>query len=185
MDAGACLSTSRLCYEKLSLFEEGMTWAERALETTTAKETKFLEARCCVYVGIGCLLTATTKENLEEKGRMIRLAGQKFTQASRLDNQDHFVEFYLAYYYAQSRQIQKASNHVRLALTLNPYHLPTFHLMILLLTSSKEYDEALKLADHAIEEFPDNIELRCLKVKLEQFVNGTEEALKCAKGILT
>ena len=87
-----------------------------------------------------------------------------------------------AYYYSQTRQIQKASNHVRTALTLNPYHLPTFHLMILLLTSSKEYDEALKLADHAIEEFPDNIELRCLKVKLEEFVNGTEEALKCAKG---
>jgi len=101
-----------------------------------------------------------------------------------LDSQDHFVEFYLAYYYAQSRQIQRASNHVRVALTLHPFHLPTFHLMILLLTSSKEYDEALKLADHAIEEFPDNIELRCLRVKLEEFVNGTEEALKCAKELM-
>ena len=96
MDAGACLSTARLCYEKLSLFEEGMVWAERALETATAKNTKFLEARCWVYVGIGCLLAATTKENLEEKGKMISRAGDKFAKAATLDNQDHFVEFYQA-----------------------------------------------------------------------------------------
>lgn len=184
MDAGACLATSRLCYEKLSLFEEGMAWANRALQTPTARNTAFLEARCCVYVGIGCLLSTTAKDNLEEKGSIMTLAGEKFKRAAQLDHHDHFVQFYLAYFYAQSRQIQKASYHIREALRLNPYHLPSFHLMILLLTSGKEYEEALKLADHAVEEFPDNIELRCLKVKLEELVNGPDEAIKCAKELM-
>ena len=182
MDAGTCLSTARLCYEKLSLFEEGIEWAKKALETDAAKSNRYLEARCYVFAGIGYLLASTAKENLKEKRKRVELAGENFKLAQSKDDKDHFVEFYLAYYYAQSRQIKEASHHVRNALQLHPYHFPSLHLMILLLTSNKEYEEALKFAEQSVEEFPDHIELRSLKIKLEEFVLGPEVALASAKG---
>jgi len=185
MDAGTCLSTARLCYEKLALFEEGTEWARKALLTDAAKSNRHLESRCLVYAGIGCLLSSTTtKENLGEKRKRVEQAGDLFRTALAKDDRDHFVEFYLAYYYAQSRQIKDALQHVRNALQLHPFHQPSLHLMILLLTSNQEYEEAFSLAEQAIEEFPDNIELRSLKIKLEEFVLGPAVALASAKELM-
>ncbi len=67
--------------------------------------------------------------------------------ANRADPGDHLTEFYLAFHYAQTRDVARATQRVRRALVLQPEHLPSLHLMALLLTAKGELTEALEVAD--------------------------------------
>ena len=51
-DASTCLLAARLCYEKLDLLSEGISWAERALEREESVPQD-LRARCHLYLGVG------------------------------------------------------------------------------------------------------------------------------------
>ena len=184
MDAGSFLSAARLCYERLGLYEEGISWATKALESDEARDNNYMAARANVYVGIGHLISARSVENLTDRKKRITKAGQCFEHARQRDDQDHFAEFYLAYYYAQTRQIKKATLHVRNALNLHSYHLPSLHLMILLLSCSQDYTEALELTEQAMEEYPDHLGVMTLKIKLQEMMHGTEIALLSAKEMM-
>ena len=184
MDVGSFLSAARLCYERLGLYEEGISWAMRALESEEARDNNYMAARANVYVGIGHLISARSVENLTDRKKRIAKAGQYFDHARQKDDQDHFAEFYLAYYYAQTRQIKKATLHVRNALNLHSCHLPSLHLMILLLSSNQDYTEALELTEQTMEEFPDNLGVMTLKIKLQEMIHGTEDALLSAKEMM-
>ena len=184
MDAGSFLSAARLCYERLGLYEEGILWATRALESEEARDNNYMAARANVYVGIGHLISARSVENLTDRKKRITKAGQCFEHARQRDDQDHFAEFYLAYYYAQTRQIKKATLHVRNALSLHSDHLPSLHLMVLLLSCTQDYAEALELTEQTMEEYPDHLGVMTLKIKLQEMVHGTEIALMSAKEMM-
>ena len=184
MDVGSFLSAARLCYERLGLYEEGILWATRALESEEARDNNYMSARANVFVGIGHLISARSVENLTDRKKRITKAGQCFEHARQRDDQDHFAEFYLAYYYAQTRQIKKATLHVRNALSLHSYHLPSLHLMILLLSCSQDYAEALELTEQTMEEYPDHLGIMTLKIKLQEMMHGTEIALLSAKEMM-
>ena len=90
----------------------------------------------------------------------------------------------MAYFYAQTRQIKKATLHVRNALNLHSYHLPSLHLMILLLSSNQDYAEALELTEQTMEEYPEHLGIMTLKIKLQEMIHGTEVALMSAKEMM-
>ena len=62
-DAGSCLCTAKLCYERLHLYEEGLTWSKRALKKDDASSDHNLRARCNMFLGIG--YTLQYKGNLD------------------------------------------------------------------------------------------------------------------------
>ena len=51
-------------------------------------------------------------------------------------------------------------------------------------SGKKEYSEALKLVNSVWEEYPDNLGLMTLKVRIEEVVNGGEAALTAAKDMI-
>jgi tetratricopeptide repeat protein 7 len=53
-------------------------------------------------------------------------------------------------------QIGEAMKHVRRALQRRNDHLHSLHLLVLLLTAQKKYDEAYKLVEATLAEYPDN-----------------------------
>ena len=180
-DAGSCLVAAKLCYERLHRYAEGLTWAETALKKGSATADHFLKARCNIYLGIGNVLLVKTTENHSERSEFFAKALKYFEAARAADEQDHLAEYYLAYYHALTRNIPVATSHARKALALNPEHLATLHLVILLLSANKDFEEALEVADQTLEEFPDNLPILSLKVRLEEIVNGGESAVKTAK----
>lgn len=92
----------------------------------------------------------------------------------QLDSGDHLVEYYLGLHAAFRSQIPLAVSHVKNALNLFPEHLPSLHLMILLLTAQKQMKEASELLDSALQDYPDNIWLHFLKIHLELHLQNTE-----------
>lgn len=171
-----------LAFNLAGLYDEGIQWASKALETREAQNNKTIAARCYVFTGIGHLIRSRRVENLQDRNKSLAKAGQFFERASELDKLDHLAEFYLAFYKASIRKMKEATSHVKNALTLNPYHLPSLHLMILMLSANKEYQEALEMAENTLEEFSDNFTIMLLKVKLEELIYGSEHALLSVKG---
>eukprot|EP00095_Tigriopus_kingsejongensis_P000698 maker-scaffold58_size443543-snap-gene-2.14 protein:Tk00698 transcript:maker-scaffold58_size443543-snap-gene-2.14-mRNA-1 annotation:"tetratricopeptide repeat protein 7b" len=183
-DAGSCLVMAKFCYERLHLYDEGLEWAQRALKRDRKISDQFLKGRCNVYIGIGYLLLVKTTENNDKRAQWIENAETHLQAAREADGQDFLTEFYLAFFYAYVREISRAVEHVKRALQLNPEHLPSLHLMVLLLSSRKEYEEALDVANMTLSEYPDNLPVMSLKVRLEELVHGGEAALKVAKSML-
>jgi hypothetical protein len=65
-------------------------------------------------------------------------------------------------------------NHVKMALNLRAEHVPSLHLLILLLSAQKQHAEALQLVEAALEEYPDNLNLLYVKAHLELQSQGGE-----------
>ena len=57
-------------------------------------------------------------------------------------------------------------------------------LAVLVLSARGEEEEALRLCDHALTEFPDNLVLMNVKARLEEKVQGGEKALETARAML-
>lgn len=90
----------------------------------------------------------------------------------------------MAHEYALNRQITEAMTHVKIALSLRAEHIPSLHLLALLLTAQKQYSEALHLINSILEEYPDNLNILYLKANLELTSVGGEEALLTIKHML-
>lgn len=95
-------------------------------------------------------------------------------RAHQLDTNDHLAKYYLGLHAAFQYQISEAVLHVKAALNLYPEHLPSLHLMILLLTAQKQMKEAAELLDFALQEYPDSISLHFLKIHLELHLQNNE-----------
>ena len=57
---------------------------------------------------------------------------------------------------------------VRKSLELRPDHLPSLHLLALLLTSQRKLDEALSLLGAALKEYPDDLSLLLTRSRIEE-----------------
>ncbi|GLH01190.1 Tetratricopeptide repeat protein 7B [Gryllus bimaculatus] len=156
-------------------FEEPHVWMQHAL--------------CLVSMGNYCHAVNVLKEVsrlLPTKVMPCLFAAQLCYEHlnQQSDPNDHLSEYYLALQYAQGSQIPEAMCHVKMALNLRPEHVPSLHLLILLLSAQKQHVEALQLTDAALEEYPDNLNLLYVKAHLELQSQGGELALLTAKHML-
>lgn len=83
-----------------------------------------------------------------------------------------------------NRQMTEAMAHVKIALSLRAEHIPSLHLLALLLTAQKQYAEAVRLIGSILEEYPDNLNILYVKANLELHSVGGEEALFTIKHML-
>ncbi|XP_040570041.1 tetratricopeptide repeat protein 7B [Lepeophtheirus salmonis] len=181
-EVGPSLVMARLCYEKLARHDEGLDWSKRAL---SKDKSGLHKGRCNVYLGIGYSLLSYEQENEKDRNETLNLASNCFENAVKFDPNDHLAEFYLAYHSARRRRIHEASDRVRRALKLQPDHLASLHLFILLLSASGEREAALELTTQTLEEYPDSIALMTLKVNLEEVVKGPSVAILTVKKMLS
>lgn len=172
-DTVQLLMSARLCYEHLGLIHEGLHYSNEALR----KETKGLRSRAQLYVGIGLQQIATSANLKTESDQYNRMAQEAFERAVQLDSNDHLSEYYLACQHAINYNIPEALTHIRMALTLRAEHAHSLHLFALLLTANHRPNEALRIIEDALDEFPDNLNLLYVRAHLELHLKSVESAL--------
>ncbi|XP_033190579.1 tetratricopeptide repeat protein 7B isoform X1 [Bombus vosnesenskii] len=171
-----CLLAARLCYEQLNMIKEGIEWSQKALQRETSN-SQGMQSRCHLYIGIGHSILATNTIVKMDKTYHTKTALECFQKAQQCDPNDHLAEYYLAHEYAINRQINDAMVHVKIALNLRAEHIPSLHLLVLLLSAHKQYSEALHLINSVLEEYPDNLNFLYVKAHLELQSIGGEQAL--------
>ncbi|CAG2056515.1 unnamed protein product [Timema podura] len=181
-----CLLAARICYEHLNMLSEGVEWSKKALARDTALQ-QGLQSRSHLHIGIGYHLQSLNMHLKQEKQQLTANALDSFhnqttedgeievrisVRAQQTDPNDHLAEYYLALQYACIYQITEAVTHVKMALNLRSEHVPSLHLLVLLLSAHKQHGEALQLVEAAIEEYPDNLNLLNVKAHLELLKSG-------------
>lgn len=179
-DASICLLAARMCYEKLDLLAEGVMWSKKALSTEENHPQELL-ARCHLYLGVGLYLQSHESETREAEISLSQQAINHLQQAADLDPGDHLANFYLGIHFATQRKLVEAHAAALRALQLQPEHLPSLNLAILVLSARGQDEEALRLCDHALSEYPDNLAILAIKSRLEERAVGGEKALATAK----
>ncbi|XP_017787573.1 PREDICTED: tetratricopeptide repeat protein 7B isoform X2 [Habropoda laboriosa] len=171
-----CLLAARLCYEQLNMIKKGIEWSQNALQRETTN-SQGMQSRCHLYIGIGHSILAANTIVKMDKTYHTKTALECFQKAQQCDPNDHLAEYYLAHEYAINRQINDAMIHVKIALNLRAEHIPSLHLLVLLLSAHKQYSEALHLINSVLEEYPDNLNFLYVKAHLELRSIGGEQAL--------
>ncbi|XP_011309918.1 tetratricopeptide repeat protein 7B [Fopius arisanus] len=178
-----CLLAARLCYEQINRIKDGIEWSQKALQREISNP-QGLQSRCHLYIGIGHSITSANTAIKQDKVHHTTLALEYFHKAQQCDPNDHLAEYYLAHEYAINRQINEAMVHVKISLNLRAEHIPSLHLLTLLLSAHKQYADALHLIDSVLEEYPDNLNFLYVKANLELHSLGGEEALFTIKHML-
>lgn len=180
-DAVPCLMSSRLCFESLNRVKEGLDWAQQAL----SKDSKGVRpSRAQLYVGIGYQQIAAMSSLKSGREKYAKLALEALERAVQQDPNDHLAEYYLALQHAINYNIHEALVHIRIALSLRAEHANSLHLFALLLTANRKPKEALMVANDALEEFPDNLNLLHVKAHLELHLQNADTALVTVKKML-
>ncbi|RXG69514.1 Tetratricopeptide repeat protein 7B [Armadillidium vulgare] len=191
-----CLLAARICFQHLGKVEDGLEWVRKALNcldegnvgnTTTGPgySNSILTSRCYLYLGLGYTMQAMHSHRNCEIQSLKSKAFEALTRAQQIDSADHLVEYYLAFNYAQNRQLVEATQHVKMALYLRAEHPPSLLLLILLLSAQRENEEALQLCEAAVSEYPEHLQLLYLKASLEEELLGCDAALLTARHMLS
>ena len=126
-------------------------------------------------------LQSHESETREAEISLSQQAINHLQQAADLDPGDHLANFYLGIHFATQRKLVEAHAAALRALQLQPEHLPSLNLAILVLSARGQDEEALRLCDHALSEYPDNLAILAIKSRLEERAVGGEKALATAK----
>lgn len=172
-DTVQLLMSAKLCYEHLGLIHDGLRLSNEALR----KETKGIRSRAQLYVGIGLQQIAACSPLKSERDSYNKQALDAFERAVQMDPNDHLSEYYLALQHAVNYNIAEALVHIRIALSLRAAHPYSLHLFALLLSANHRPNEAMRVIEDAIEEFPDNLNLMHARAQLELYLKGAEPAL--------
>ncbi|XP_037272136.2 tetratricopeptide repeat domain 7 [Rhipicephalus microplus] len=178
-----CLLAAKVCLENLGNVEQGVEFAEEALNREKRNPQSLL-AQCHLVLGVGYALMAEQRRPQSKRAEFKASAFQCFLRAQSADPYFHLPEYHLALHYAEVRQLSKAVSHARRALELNPEHVHTLHLLALLLSAQKQHGEALQLINATLDEYPNYLNLMYTKAHLEDYCLGPEEALLTSKQML-
>ncbi|XP_034940307.1 tetratricopeptide repeat protein 7B [Chelonus insularis] len=178
-----CLLAARLCYEHLDKVKEGIEWSQKALQREM-NNPQGLMSRCHLYIGIGNSIMAGNTFVRQDKMQYTTSALESFHKAQQCDPNDHLAEYYLAHEYASNRQLNDAMTHVKISLNLRAEHIPSLHLLALLLSAHKQYNDALHLVNSILGEYPDNLNFLHIKVHLQLHVVGAEDSVLTIKKMM-
>ncbi|XP_037915615.1 tetratricopeptide repeat protein 7B [Hermetia illucens] len=176
------LLSARICYENLGNISEGLEYSLQAL----SKEIRGLRpSRAQLYVGVGYQQLAVTAALKSEKEKYTKLAIDALEKAVQYDTNDHLAEYYLALHHAINYNISEAIVHIRFALSLRAEHASSLHLFSLLLTANRRPREALCIAENALDEFPDNLNLLHVRAHLQLHLHDIDTALQTVQKMLS
>lgn len=169
------LLSARICYEHLGLIKQGIDCANEAVKRATNKSKT---SRAHLYMGIGLLHVAFSSYLKADRERYNKLAHEALEKALQNDQNDHLVEFYLAYYHAYNNNIVEALTHAKTALTLRAEHAASLYLLTLLLTANGKPREASQVVEEALEEFPQDMNLLYLQAQIQLYLEDIDACLE-------
>lgn len=196
---------AKLCYEHLNLVEDGIQHSEKAIEILTRQpgsvnreksdallnsfptgemHKTLILAKCHLFLGIGYSIKTAEMKMLSERQACQKMALESIAHSLTLDPSNHLTYFHMAHQMAMIRKIPEALVNVRKALELRQDHPQSLHLLVLLLTSQKHNEEASKLIDATLVEFPDDFSLMFTKCKIDSELGHVELGLHTCKQML-
>lgn len=131
----------------------------------------------------------------EKRPALFAKAAESHEKAIEISPQAFEGHYYLALQLAETREIPKAIASVKESLNLNSSHIPSWHLLVLLLSSQKDYERALSVCSVGLKESEwdlaqtdgssasqldgeDYLALRITQAALHDQVHGPEAALE-------
>ncbi|KAG0233561.1 hypothetical protein BGW42_007396 [Actinomortierella wolfii] len=195
---------SRLYSKELDQPDEALNCAKKALETIQkhlhSQDVKPLLSQAYLYQGIAYGLQAAKAHEPDNRPKLYAKALESLDKAIEilpLSFENHYAR---AVQLAETREIPAAIAAVKQALGLNASHIPSWHLLILLLSAQKDYDKALELCAVGLKESewdkPDTdglvasqlegeeyLALRITQAILHDQVYGPEAALELHEGL--
>ncbi|XP_061172118.1 tetratricopeptide repeat protein 7B-like [Saccostrea echinata] len=176
------LQAAKLCFECLHLYNDGINLVQQAIDSCS--ESHPLLSRLYVALGIGYSLKAQGTKLQGDRYGLHKKALDAFKYANELDQNDYLALFHLALQLALQRQISEAIRCVKMSLKHKNDYMHSLHLLVLLMTSEKKYEEGMTLIQAALQEYPDNLSLMLTRSKLEEVLLGPEYALDTCREML-
>ncbi len=180
-DPVTLVTAANFALEKGSDSSLCIRWATKAREISKGH---FLESRVEYLLGRGYTILSETELSSQKRGELHMIGLEHLIQAARVDPQSIDYAFHLAVQLAESRELSTADTEIRRALSLNTGHTSCLHLLTLILSAQKQYVEALKVCDFALQKQPENFGLLECKIKLEVITSSSHQALKTCKHAL-
>lgn len=161
----------------------------------------YLEAKCC-YKNIAPILSkcyllasilhAQIYEREPESIKQFKTTNLKHSLhyldlAIETYSKNYLAFFHKALHEAKQKSYSTAIDNLRLAIKLNPQHVPSLQLLILSLSALKLHNEALVLCESTLHEYENNLLLMYIKCNLEQCLvdtRGCKSALSTAQHML-
>ncbi|KAG0353593.1 hypothetical protein BGZ54_002181 [Gamsiella multidivaricata] len=190
---------SRLYGKELGQPAEALSCAERALanihQYLQEEDTQELLFNAYNYQGIAYGLLASKVHEPEKRPNLYAKAVESFEKAIQVSPTIFDAHYYLALQLAEMREVAKAIAAVKQSLSHNASHIPSWHLLALLLSSQKDYERALNICSIALKESDwdlaqtdgfsasqldgeDYLALRITQAVLHDQVHGPESALE-------
>ncbi|KAF9095692.1 hypothetical protein BGX23_000103 [Mortierella sp. AD031] len=190
---------SRLYGKELGQAAEALSCAEKALSNIQQyldqEEARDLNFHAYTYRGIACGLQAAQAQEPEARPALYAKAIESFEKAIEIAPAAFEAHYYLALQQAEMRDVPKAIESVKQSLGLNSSHIPSWHLLVLLLSAQKDYERALSVCAVGLKEsdwdLPQTdgftasqldgeryLALRITQAALIEQVNGAEAALE-------
>jgi tetratricopeptide repeat protein 7 len=144
------LLLAQLALQHLFLIEEAIKWSDLAIELNHENNLKPF-----ILKGCSILTRAHLQKQHNIKLKLYEEALELFRKAHLIDEYDCLALYHLSHTYSMLRQIDQALINVNKALKYKPYDKDCLHLLCLLLTSNKNYDEAYAVISKACYHYED------------------------------
>ncbi|KAF9930266.1 hypothetical protein FBU30_000686 [Linnemannia zychae] len=194
------IAGSRLFSKELGKPTEALKCASKALENIHEflqyhEQVNDLLNNAYQCQGIAYGLQASTSHEPNQRPEMYSKAAEAFENAVKIAPGAFDSYYLLSFQYAEMREIAKAIVAVKQSISFNASHIPSWHLLALLLSSQKEYERALSICSVGLKESEwdlpqtdgfsasqlegeDYLALRITQVILQDQVHGPEAGLE-------
>ncbi|KAF9905342.1 hypothetical protein BX616_001035 [Lobosporangium transversale] len=190
---------SRLYGKELGKPTEALSCVERALaniqQNLQKEDTHELLFNAYINQGVAHSLLASDAHEPEKRPSLYTNAIESFEKAIEVSPEAFEGHYYLALQLAEMREVSKAIAAVKQSVALNASHIPSWHLLALLLSAQKDYERALNICSVALKESDwdlpqtdglsasqlegeDYLALRITQAALQDQLYGPESALE-------
>ncbi|KAF8955973.1 hypothetical protein BGZ46_002504 [Entomortierella lignicola] len=147
---------SRLYGKELGDATEALSCAERALANIQKylqdEDTQELLFNAYKFQGVAYSLLGSQSQEPEKRPSLFAKAIESFEKAIEASPESFDGHYHLALQLAEMRETSKAVIAVKQSLSLDSSHIPSWHLLSLLLSSQKDYERAANIASVGLKE---------------------------------
>ncbi|KAF9425226.1 hypothetical protein BGZ76_003366 [Entomortierella beljakovae] len=147
---------SRLYGKELGNATEALSCAERALANINqylqGEDTQELQFNAYKFQGIAYSLLGSQAQEPDNRPSVFTKAVESFEKAIQIFPQSFDGHYHLALQLADMRETAKAITAVKQSLSFNPSHIPSWHLLTLLLSAQKDLERAANVCAIGLKE---------------------------------
>ncbi len=182
------LMASKVCLKHTNQYIDGIRYAQVAVDVAIGG---FEKIQALTMIGIGYISYFRRSQTSSEREDCLHKAMDHLLHALKIFNGDgergggdiddsirsrmndydcKRIYYHLALVYAEMRDIDKAIEYTRSILSLDGFHTPGWNLLALLITSNKQYNKALDIVNHGLNDSPNDVQLLLTKASIEKIL---------------